>query len=207
MKSILRILIISSVLFSCKKGKADFILSGQISDLTFNQNLSGATIKLYQVKIGTSNEELIGTASIGNDGKYSFKFPRDQMEKYLLKVTKNNYFEIEETIYFSDLTTKEDNVRNFGTTAKSWVKLTFKNNNPLPDDHFRYIKQEGKENCTECCSAEEQNYYGALDTAIYCINDGNTYYSYYYWVVGTANQGIKAVNTSAFDTVELNLTY
>jgi hypothetical protein len=129
------------------------------------------------------------------------------MEKYILVVTKPNYFEINETVLFSSLSITEDNIRNIGTTAMSWARLIFLNQSPLASDKFRYIKQEGKVDCMECCPATQQEFYGALDTTIYCVNDGNTNYSYYYWVLGTNNQGLKSAFTPAFDTVDIVLNY
>jgi hypothetical protein len=87
------------------------------------------------------------------------------------------------------------------------VKLSFLNNNPDPNDQLHIVKQQGKENCMECCSSEEQDFHGALDTSFYCVNDGNTIYSYLFWVIGTSNSGIKSINTIPFDTVEINLVY
>lgn len=194
-------------LISCKKGKADFVLTGKITDQTFSQALTGATVKLYQVPVGTTQELLIETTTLGNDGMYSFTFPRDKMEKYIIKVFKTNYFEIEETVYFSSLSIDEDNVRDYGTTAKSWVKLTFFNSSPSPSDELQYIKQAGKEGCFECCGTSMNSLYGAVDTSIYCINDGNTEYSYFYEVIGTSNIGIKSTYTIPFDTTEIILNY
>lgn len=195
------------MVFACKKGKADFTLKGTITDQTFVKNLSGAQIKLFSVPVGSTSQKEIGSMTIGTDGAYSFTFPRDKMEKYVLKITKSGYFDVERDIFFSDLTIEEDNVRNYGTTAKSWVKLTFFNANPSTTDHLQYIKQAGKEGCEECCTDQEQHLYGAVDTSIYCINEGNTIYSYLYWVIGTTDQGLKSVSTTAFDTTEIILNY
>ena len=192
---------------SCKKGKANFVVSGTLTDLTFSNNLTGATVKLYQVPVASSQEQLIETITSGEDGSYSFTFPRDKMEKYILKISKQGYFEIQKEVFFSELTIKEDNIRNYATTAKSWVKLRFINTVSSASDHLRYIKQEGKIDCQDCCSKDEQNYYGALDTIIYCVNDANTNYSYYYWIIGTPNQGLKSAFTTPFDTTEILLDY
>lgn len=196
------------LVFSCKKGKADFTLKGTLTDLTFNQNLEGAKIKLYQVPIGSTQEDLIQTATIGSDGAYSFTFPRDKMQKYILRITKNNYFELEETVYFKDLSIENDNVRNYGTHAKGWVKLTFRNTlSPAAGDEFKFIKQLGKEGCAECCSDTEQFLYGIVDTSIYCINNGNDYYSYLYFKLNTSFSGSMETQTVAFDTTEIILNY
>ena len=207
MMRILTILLLIVLTVSCKKGRADFVLKGTIKDLTFNQGHVGATIKLYQVPVGTTQQQLLNSSTIGSDGAYSFTFPRDKMEKYVLVISKTNYFEIREDVFFSTLSTKDDNIRDFSTTAKAWAKLTFFNSNPLPGDKLKYIKQAGKEGCSECCSDAEQILNGTVNTSIYCINDGNTDYSYYYWLLGTTNQGLKSAYTTAFDTVEISLTY
>ena len=194
-------------LLSCKKKKVDFVLTGTITETTFNGNLTGATVKLYQVPVGSVSEVLLGSAVLGSDGKYSFTFPREKMEKYILRISKSGYFDLVKTVYFSELSVSSDNVRNYSTTAKSWVKLTFHNLNPLPGDHLTFIKQSGKEGCAECCTDAQYDFYGALDTSIYCINDGNTIYSYFYNVMGTADQGIMSATTVAFDTTEIVLNY
>ena len=135
------------------------------------------------------------------------KFSRNKAESYVISVRKGGYFDIDKTVSFSELSIKEDNVVHLSTTAKSWVKLRFINTNPSPTDHLRYLKQKGKINCEECCSADEQNLIGNSDTTIYCINDGNATYSYNYWVLGTTISGSKSVTTNAFDTTELLLNY
>ena len=194
-------------LFACKKGAGDFTIKGKITDLTFNTGLNGATIELYKVPVASNNEFLVGNQTLGSDGTYSFTFPREQMEKYIIRVNKNLYFPIESTIYYSSLELGKDNIRDYSTNAKSWVELRFLNNNPVSNDHLRYIKQDGYSGCTECCPASEQNYYGALDTSIYCVNQGNTTYSIYYWIIGSSNQGLLQATTTPFDTTQIFLPY
>jgi hypothetical protein len=193
--------------YACKKGKADFVLTGTITNTTFNTPLDGAVVQLYGTEAGGAGTNLIATMTLGSDGIYSFTFPRDKIETYHLIVTKANYFTLNKDIPFSDLTIEEDNIRNYATTAKSWVKLRFVNGSPLPTDILQYIKQNGKEQCDECCYDGNNYFYGATDTSIYCINDGNTEYSYYFWEHNTANQGMRAITTTPFDTVEILLSY
>lgn len=204
---LLLILIISLCAFSCKKGKGEFILSGQISDETLNQTLAGATVKLYQVPVGTTQLELIGSQTLGSDGKYNFTFSRDKIEKYVLRVSKHNYFDLEKSIYFSSLTLEEENVRDYSTTAKSWVKIHLLNQSPQPGDQLVYIKQQGKTGCEECCQSGTQYFQGAVDTTFYCINDGNTTYSFLYSISGTSTSEILGVVTVPFDTTEIYLPY
>ena len=206
MKLFILIVTMSFMVLSCKKGKADFTLKGVITDLSFNSGLSGATIKLYEVEAGGGAINLIGTTNV-SDGNYSFTFPRNKVESYQLIVEKQNYFDFNETVYFADLTISEDNIRNFSITAKSWVNLHFVNTNPSPTDQLQYIRTQGKKDCEECCPTNNQMLTGAVDTNIYCINDGNTIYSYDYWVIGMGINGTKSITTIPFDTVELLLNY
>jgi hypothetical protein len=191
----------------CEKGTGNFILKGKISDLTFNQNLDGALVKLYKVPVGTTNEILVDSLITQNDGNYYFKFPRERMEKYILRAEKKNYFEIDNPIFYSALNLSEDNILNFETHAKGWVKIRLFNQNPSVGDQLRYIKQAGLQGCPSCCPNTEQNYYGPLDLTFTCVNRGNQTYSFYYWVVNSSNQGLKEIVTTAFDTVNLSLIY
>jgi hypothetical protein len=194
-------------LFGCKKGAGEFVIKGTITDVTFDTGLNGATIELYKVPVASNNEFLVESKTLGTDGSYSFTVPREKMEKYLIRVNKNLYFPIESSIYYSTLNVESDNIRNFSTNAKSWVELKFLNNNPLPNDHLRYIKQQGYSGCMECCPITEQDYYGAIDTSIYCVNLGNTVYSIYYWIIGSNNQGLLEATTTPFDTTQIYLPY
>ena len=196
------------ILISCKKTVTIYTIKGTLTDQTFNQPLTNSTIDLYKITPGSTYQKHMGTFNVGSDGGYLFSFPREKAEKYILKITKANYFYLESEIYLSELSIDSDNVYNFSTTAKSWVKLTFKNTlNPSAGDKLKYIKQLGKEGCTECCSDTEQFLDGIIDTSIYCINDGNQYYSYLYFKMGTTFSGIMETQTVAFDTTEIILNY
>lgn len=192
---------------SCKKGIADFTLTGTITDATFSAPLTGATVRLYATEAGSLVTSQIASTTLDAQGKYSFTFPRDKIETYYIKVEKENYFDIYQAIPFSSLTIEETNIRDYSTKAKSWVKFHLINNNPVASDVLEFIKQEGKVDCDECCPGGYRYFYGAVDTTFYCINDGNSVYSGYYWVQGSANQGPVWIVTTAFDTVEINLSY
>lgn len=202
------ILLLGVSLGACKKKKISYTVEGIVTDASYSQPLSGATVQLYGTPAGSSTpSQLIGTTTTGGDGKYSFTFDRDKIEQYVIIVSRNQYFEITDSFTAESLSTTETNTRNLSTTAKSWVKLRFVNLAPEATDELKYIRQNGKSGCAECCYGGEQFLYGAVDTTIYCINDGNTTYSYYYWVLNTQNNGPKSIVTQPFDTVELLLNY
>lgn len=196
------------ILSGCKKkGKANFTIKGVISDETFSTSLGNAEVYIYELKAGANQMTEIGHTVTNSLGEYSFTFSRNTAESYYLTTSKHLYFDVEETIYFSDLTIEEDNIRNFSTTAKSWVRLKFFNQSPSATDVFQYNRQKGKIDCSICCPNGLNYLYGTVDTSIYCINDGNTIYQYQYLVQGTTNAGIKSVTTVAFDTTEIFLQY
>lgn len=194
-----------STLQSCKKGRANFIITGTITNGSFSTGLSNCTIQLYKTLAGESTSNLVETIT-SPDGSYRFEVERDQTESYLLKVSKTNYFEIEQFINFSDLSIKDDNIYNLTAYAKSWVRLHFVNVDPQANDMIKYQRLMGKVDCDECCPASFVQFQSA-DTSIYCINDGNTTYSYNYWVLGTSISGSNSVITAPFDTTDLYLEW
>ena len=199
-------LCVTLMILGCKKGKADFTMKGTVTDATLSTGMSNATIKLYEVKAGGGTTTLIDSAPL-TDGSYSFTFPRNSVESYTINVERENYFPINETVWFSDLTLENDNLINFSTTAKSWVKLHFVDQNPQNGDVLEYIRTAGKSDCEECCPAGSQFLNETIDTIIICPNNGNAYYTYNYWINGGIASGTQSVVTVAFDTTELLLNY
>lgn len=207
MKIFIFLSLIALTFTGCKKKQADFNIKGTITDISLNQALSGATVEIYKLAIGSSNEEFYSSTTTSNSGEYSFSIPRDKSTGYTIKIIKSNYFELSESINFSDLSTTKDNIYNYSTSAKSWVRLHFVHSSGSSSDELQYTKQKGKTDCVECCSKNMNRIYGLVDTSIYCPNDGNTKYSYLYSFIGTSNTGIKEITTIPFDTVELLLNY
>jgi hypothetical protein len=195
-------LIVILTISGCKKGRADIILKGTVTDSTFNTVLSGATIRIYELEAGGGDLNLLGTATIGSNGSYSFSFPRNPVESYLIEIRKSNYFDADVTIPLSDLTIEEDNIRNFSTTAKAWAGLRFVSSG---SGTVTYTRQQGKIGCSECCPATQQTLNAPIDTLIYCPNDGNTMYSYSYNANGSL--GVKEVTTTPFDTSIVTLSF
>jgi hypothetical protein len=192
---------------SCSRGVASFTLSGTITDATLSQGHAGAVLTLSKVMITTGEEILMETKTLSADGKYEFKFPREKVEKYIVRVSKPLYFDVEEEVQFSSLTVGTANVRNYSTKAKSWVELRFVNSSVLPTDHFRYIKFQGLENCAECCTAEQVDLYADAYYSRTCINEALSVYSIYYQVMGTTTQNVVEVVSQPFDTTLLLVNY
>lgn len=195
------------LVFGCNKGPKSLVLEGVITDGSFGAPLSGATVTLYGISASTNQFSAIGTTTTDAQGAYRFEFDRTRTEKYTIKVSKNLYFDLENDLNNSELNLKGPTIRNYTTTAKSWVEIRMLNHNPSMNDHLQYIRQSGKMNCQECCTNDVQHFYGAVDTSIYCINDGNSPYRIEYAVYGTSNSGILEVVTAPFDTTTIYLGY
>lgn len=205
MKNLLFISVLLFAIWGCRKGPVEYTLKGTITDDTFSTGLAGAHLSLYEIAAGNGDQTLIGETTLGADGTYSFTFERNKVESYRILVTKNNYFEIDQLVYQSTLTSKEDNIRDFSTTAKAWARVHLTTNNSA--GHLQLLKTKGKNDCSECCAVGPFDFYGAIDTIFYCINDGNTIFEYQYSDLLNVQTGWININTVAFDTTNLNLTY
>ena len=194
---------------SCDRGVATFTIEGQITDLTFDKPLDSATVKLYQVMIGTNTEVLIDSVNLSSNGEYRFSFLRDKVEKYILKVEKDNYFEIVDEIPFSNLNPSEVDVYNYDIKAKSWVEMRFVNSDVATGDLFRFMKTSENSECSECCPGGlidlvEESYYSTT-----CINNANALFTVDYWIINGSNSqyGQKQTTPAPFDTTLIEVIY
>lgn len=194
---------------SCSRKELSFTISGDLTDATFSQGLSEGTLELYIYGVGSSFPKLLNETYPDADGSYSIEVDREQAEKFELRYKGGDrYFPKIINIPFSDLEVNKDNIYDITTTAKSWARFVIKNqSSPSSEDEFKFLKQGGKTNCDECCADGYSYYYGAIDTVVYCINDGNTNLPFYYWINGTEQVGQFDLYTPAFDTTSYEFLY
>jgi hypothetical protein len=192
---------------ACRKKELKFTFSGVVKDATFGGAMDQVDVKIYVKPLG-EGEKFMASTKTGSDGRYSVTIPRDRFEFVRISISKKNYFELDQQLPFSVLTVNDDNVNDATLPAKSWVKFVIENQPPTsPTDEFKLFKYRGKTNCAECCPNDFFYFYGAADEELVCANDGNTYLSYYYWVIGTQNNGQDSVLTIPFDTVVRTFVY
>ena len=198
------LLLMFSFFNSCKKEKPNFTIKGIVTDNTFNKALNQAVLNLYEIEVGSKKSTLVSTINSDANGNYSFNFPRNKVEKYLITVSKENYFNTEYEINFSALTTNSDNIRNFDSNAKSWVNIHFDNQDNDLSKTIEFGIQEGKTDCEECCPDTRRVLTKITDTNIVCINNGNSTYS-----VLTVTDTLRtfSINTIPFDTVSLEIPF
>lgn len=194
--------------FSCKKGAADFEIECQVYDNAHATYLANSTIEVYK-RMTTSDElVLVGSYTTDSEGKFSFKTVRDRFESLELKMTKTNYFDFDEIIYFSELSVENKNSFSYEIDGKSWVKVHVSNaSNPDPNATMSVIPQQGYYDCDECCTTATRVFHGNIDSTYYCINRANTTYSFNYFLSFTGNNGTKSVTTQFGDTTLIELFY
>ena len=204
---VIPILALLVVLCGCKKTTGIFEIKGTVTNMSDETALPDTKLYLWSFAVGSGETTLMDSITTDINGTYSFIFERGQMEKYEVTFNKEGYFESRETIYFSQLSLDEANILNLNTYGKSWVGIKIKNLSPEAGDHFRFIKQDGKTDCSTCCPSIEQNFFGPLDTVIYCPNNANDTYSVLYWIVGTPTVDLVAATTLFSDTSLIEINY
>lgn len=191
---------------ACKKGATKFIVTGSISDLTFNQPLKNASIKVLKTAADSGEQSHVTTVNTDSEGNYSFTISRDRFVSLDMIIEKEGYFSIEKKVNFNELTVKENNIINLNTTGKSWAKIHLIHT-ANPNTKMDIIRTKGKSGCSECCPNGYQQFTGILDTVFYCINDANTEYEFTYLQQQSTVSGTKSAFTPFMDTVELLLHY
>lgn len=206
MKQFIFLILVIALVSACKKGQADFVISGVVSDLTFGKPLENATVTITKKSAG--KEELIHVATLMTDseGKYTVDLKRDRFVSVDIEVEKEGYFTVNETVAFSDLSVKTDNLVMLSTTGKSWARIVLKHNESTTTK-LDLLRTKGKSGCAECCPAGYQQFVGIIDTVFYCVNDANTTYEITYFKQGTSLSGTKSAVTSYMDTVDIILEY
>lgn len=206
MKRFTLFIVLIALVSACKKGQADFVISGSVSDYTFSKPLDNATVTVTKKAAG--NEELIHVATLTTDseGRYKVDLKRDRFISVNIQIEKDGYFMVDETIYFSDLSVETDNFIMSATTGKSWARIVLKHNESATTK-LDLIRTKGKSDCAECCPGGYQHFVGIIDTVLYCVNDANTTYEVTYLKQGTSFSGTKSVVTPYMDTVDIILEY
>lgn len=200
---------LSIVLFSCNKDPLEFTIKGNIEDKSFSTGLEGGKLTLTAVEANTGDTRIIGEATLPATGDYEFTFLRERDVKFYLTVEKDNYYSIDETIFFSELSTENENIYDYSTTAKSYINFIIKNlGTQESDDELKLEIYGAKTNCENCCGLGQQFFYGPnVDTSFLCANDGNEYYKFIYWVPNASLVVFDSIITTPFDTIPYEIQY
>lgn len=195
----LGILLTLSLVYSCnKKGDLVFIIEGEAFDKSFNQKLQSGVVKLYKVPAATTQQILIAEQNIVN-GAYSFTFDRDMSEKYVLRFTKDNYFEEEFEVLFSQLEVGKPFELNFTTEAVAMMNWVIIDQAPTnPNASVSIQKLNGRTSGAGTCSNQQFEYYGGLNPdTLRCAVGGNQYIRFY--VINLPNYTLDSVYCPVFE--------
>ena len=96
----MRLFLIVQIIFllalsACKKETPNFTIKGVIEDNSFDKGLNNATLELYEIEVGSKQSTFVSSTKTDVNGNYSFNFPRNKIEKYLISISKENYFTTE----------------------------------------------------------------------------------------------------------------
>lgn len=209
MKLKLSISIVLIALLACKKDTIQFTISGKVNDTSFNNGLAGASLSIYQVNVGTTKKNIIKTIQSDANGNYEFIIDREQAEKYYITCSKDNYFDTEKEIYFSELTTDKANTINLNIEAKAKIQWIVKNVGQTDStDVFKIQKINGKTDCASCCPNTFYTYTGAnVNDTLTCTTVGNTYLKFYKIDNQIPSSDLDTVYCTAFQTTTVTLNF
>ncbi|MGM0480020.1 MAG: hypothetical protein ACQERC_12435 [Bacteroidota bacterium] len=191
----------------CRKNEVTIEIKGIINSSLDGSGLAGVNVNLYTKPLGSSFDDLAESVQTDSEGSYAFEINNDKYENVRLHFEKENYFDINHTIPYSDLSTSNANTYDFQMKAQSWTAFVIKNNQPDSSDEFKLLKDTGKEDCESCCENGFYYYYGDVDTTVLCPNDANRYMKFYYWVNGNESNGMDSVYNTPFDTTYYEFNY
>lgn len=193
---------------SCNKEGISINIDGFILDESASISIENATITAYGQDPESNDYIFLSSTTSGANGYFSLSLNRDRYTSIKIEGTKSNYFTTSIEKKLSEYNTEHGNFIKLSTTAKAWARIHVINQPPnSSSDAIRLIKQKGKSGCDECCSSNELILNGIVDTTYYCINDGNTAFSIFYEVIGGTTVNITEINTPAFDTTDILISY
>lgn len=205
----LSLTLILLIFSSCKKEDLNFKFTGKITSSNNGSNIANAEVKIYVKNLGNAQEYLEGTTKSDNSGNYELSIERSKYETVSIVVSKSNYFTVSNSYSIDDLTTSDDNQINQSLSPQSWTKFILKNvGTSNANDVLKIQKVSGKTDCDHCCDNGTKFYYGAIDTVVYCPNDGDTYMKFYWWAEGSSSlNSVDSVYNTPFDTTSFNIEY
>ena len=190
------------LLLGCKKKAIEFVIEGQVIDLSFNSAQTGGSLKLYKIPAGGGGEDLVSSTFPDAIGRYVFRFERDKSEKYIIRYEREGYYNEEKIVFFSALSTNEPFQLDFQTEAQSRINWIISNVEPnLSSDKVVIQKLNGRTDCKDCCDNTSYEYAGpTVKDTLSCVVNGNRYVRFY--VVNLSeNVYLDSVYCTAFGNV------
>ncbi len=172
-------IIISAIIYSCKKDKEKITINGVVTDPNMNVKVSNAhvTISASMVTSGFYNSNYTDIASTTTDGNgaFTFEFEKQKSAGYRIYISKDNYFDNTIDIPDGKIVSGTPYTPTYNIYPVAYVKLHVKNSTPFDtNDKIRYSYTSGYTSCFECCSNVIIKGYGQhYDTISKCKTYGS----------------------------------
>jgi len=204
-------LLFLGLIFSCKKDPIQYTFQGTVQESVNTANLSGVKVtisqRVYDGNVASSFFNSVGSLITDANGYYELSFKREKVVEFKIELLKTGYFEFEEIINSSEVSTAEPNIFNYSLEPKSWIRFNLMNLGGFTTDEFTMIHYNFKEDCEGCTTNEYYYYNGIVDSTFTYTSTGGEYVRYSYKIPGGTVYVQDSVYTTLFDTVVVNLNY
>ncbi len=199
------------LLSGCNKGPIQFNFSGKVSESVSGVGLAGATVqisqKIVQSGITSVGHTFAGETSTDSNGEFAIGFDREKTTEFLITIEQDNYFDHEEIISSSEITTEGTNTIDRTLDAKSWITFNITNSAPLPSDEFRLITQTFREDCNGCAENKSTTFTGSVDTSFTFVTTGGEYVKFIEVYVSGGFSKMDSIFATPFETIVRNINY
>lgn len=184
---------------------------GKIKESVNNAPVSGAEVTLYQrlYQGGVTQANFSKIAAISTDGlgHYQHSFEREQSTEFKITVKKDGYFDQEEIMQSSVISTENSNVFDYTLEPVSWVTFDIYNLNPETWDQLTLVLHNFRDGCSGCSPQDYYYFYEELDTQITFKTTGGEWAKFLYKDEWSGQTTQDSVYTTPFDTITYSFSY
>lgn len=208
---LLLLLVTIFIPISCKKGPIQYTFKGTITESVSNSALSDVKVSVYQKvfnnAVSNTNFDKIADLNTNSSGQYEVIFDREKVVEFKLTANKDGYFEQQEIISSSDVSTENENEFNYTLEPISWVTFDIYNQNPESWDKLTLILQNFRKDCEGCATEEYYYFDGNVDTEVTFKTTGGQYAKFIYIDDFSGQSKWDSVFATPFETVIYDLKY
>ncbi len=207
-------LVLSVLLFQCKKEKGRYTLQGKVSHGRTGAALSGANVNVQKKVVGNSTYSAAyssaASAQADGSGNYSMTFERENFAALKVTASYPQFIAKELEMNVSSFTVGSPNTQNLQLFPEAYIQLNITNAVPTATtDLLKFTFLNASFDCF-CCSNGFKNYSGAVDTTVTCKLYGDQWLKYqanYNFTGGQDSVVVDSIWCSAFQTTQLNIVY
>ncbi len=206
-------LILSVLLFQCKKEKGEYTLTGKVTHGRTGAAINGAAVNVQKKVVGNSTySAAYATAAntqTDGSGNFSMTFERENFAALKLSGSYPQFIAKEQELNVSNFTVGTPYTQNLQLYPEAYIQLNITNTLPSEDeDLLKFTFINAHFDCF-CCSNGFKNYTGAVDTTVTCKLYGDQWLKYQanFNFGGPDSVLVDSIWCPAFQTTQLNITY